>query len=267
MNSMLQKARSYLDVRRGERVTLQELAAAVGASPFHLQRRFKETFGVSPRDYQDAHRVQSVKSSLQNGRRVADAVFEAGYGSVSRFYEKPLLGMNARDYRAKGKGQRISYCCFSSPLGTVLVAATDKGVCSVKLGNDAAWLERLLGEEFSEAEIAQRPMPEVKSAILDFITGEASLARVPLDIRGTVFQRRVWEELRRIPRGETRTYRDIARAVGAPAAVRAVGSACGANPVALVVPCHRAVRTDGGLGGYAWGLGRKKKLLAFEKKK
>jgi AraC family transcriptional regulator of adaptative response/methylated-DNA-[protein]-cysteine methyltransferase len=267
MNSMLQKARSYLDVRRGERVTLQELAAAVGASPFHLQRRFKETFGVSPRDYQDAHRVQSVKSSLQNGRRVADAVFEAGYGSVSRFYEKPLLGMNARDYRAKGKGQRISYCCFSSPLGTVLVAATDKGVCSVKLGNDAAWLERLLGEEFSEAEIAQRPMPEVKTAILDFITGEASLARVPLDIRGTVFQRRVWEELRRIPRGETRTYRDIARAVGAPAAVRAVGSACGANPVALVVPCHRAVRTDGGLGGYAWGLGRKKKLLAFEKKK
>ena len=267
MDGFVDRARAYLDARRGERVTLGELASAVGASPFHLQRRFKEAFGVSPRDYQDAHRVESVKSSLQNGRRVADAVFEAGYGSVSRFYEKPLLGMKARDYRAKGKGQRIAFCSFPSPLGTVLAAATEKGVCSVKLGKDAAWLGRLLAEEFSEARLEERAMPEVKKAILDFIAGEASLARVPLDIRGTVFQRRVWEELRRIPRGETRTYRQIARAVGAPEAVRAVGSACGANPVALVVPCHRAVRTDGGLGGYAWGLGRKKKLLALEKKK
>ena len=239
----------------------------MAASPFHLQRRFKEAFGVSPRDYQEAHRVESVKSSLQNGRRVADAVFEAGYGSVSRFYEKPLLGMKARDYRARGKGQRISFCSFPSALGTVLVASTGKGVCSVKLGLDAAALARLLAEEFSEARIEEEPMPEVKKAIVDFIGGEASLARVPLDIRGTVFQRRVWDELRRIPRGETRTYRQIARAVGAPEAVRAVGSACGANPVALVVPCHRAVRSDGGLGGYAWGLGRKKKLLALEKKK
>jgi AraC family transcriptional regulator of adaptative response/methylated-DNA-[protein]-cysteine methyltransferase len=140
-------------------------------------------------------------------------------------------------------------------------------VCSVKLGNDAAWLQRLLAQEFSEAEISQKAMPEIRKAIVEFISGESSLARVPLDIRGTVFQRRVWEELRRIPRGETRTYREIARAVGAPDAVRAVGSACGANPVALVVPCHRAVRTDGGLGGYAWGLPRKKKLLALEKKK
>ena len=267
MDGFIDRAKAYLDARRGERVTLGELATAVGASPFHLQRRFKEAFGVSPRGYQAAHRVESVKSSLQNGRRVADAVFEAGYGSVSRFYEKPLLGMKARDYRARGKGQRISFCSFPSALGTVLVASTGKGVCSVKLGPDAAALERLLAEEFSEARIEEQPMPEVKKAILDFVGGQASLARVPLDIRGTVFQRRVWDELRRIPRGETRTYRQIARAVGAPEAVRAVGSACGANPVALVVPCHRAVRSDGGLGGYAWGLGRKKKLLALEKKK
>jgi AraC family transcriptional regulator of adaptative response/methylated-DNA-[protein]-cysteine methyltransferase len=267
MNGFVEKAKAYLDSRRGERVTLGELAAAVGASPFHLQRRFKEAFGVSPRDYQDAHRVEAVKSSLQNGQRVADAVFDAGYGSVSRFYEKPLLGMKARDYRAKGKGQRIGFCSFGSPLGVVLVAATHKGVCSVKLGHDARWLERLLAEEFSEAELSEKPMPEVKKAILEFISGESALARVPLDIRGTVFQRRVWEELRRIPRGETRTYGEIARAVGVPAAVRAVGSACGSNPVALVVPCHRAVRTDGGLGGYAWGISRKKRLLALEKKK
>jgi AraC family transcriptional regulator of adaptative response/methylated-DNA-[protein]-cysteine methyltransferase len=267
MEAILEKARSYLDTRRGERVTLEQLARAVGASPFHLQRRFKEAFGVSPRDYQDAHRVEAVKSSLKNGSRVTDAVFQAGYGSVSRFYEKPHLGMSARDYRAKGKGQRITYCAFSSPLGTVLLAATEKGLCSVKLADDAVRLRQLLAEEFSQAEIREKDLPELRKKILAFIEGEASIARLPLDIRGTVFQRRVWDELRRIPRGETRTYGEIARAIGAPAAVRAVGSACGANPVALVVPCHRAVRTDGGLGGYAWGVGRKKKLLALEKKR
>jgi AraC family transcriptional regulator, regulatory protein of adaptative response / methylated-DNA-[protein]-cysteine methyltransferase len=266
MEAILEKARAYLDAQRGERVTLEQLAQAVGASPFHLQRRFKEAFGVSPRDYQDAHRVESVKSSLKNGSRVTDAVFEAGYGSVSRFYEKQRLGMSARDYRAKGKGQRIGFCAFSSPLGAVLIAATAKGLCSVKLGDDDARLKRLLADEFSAADLVEVELKDLKGKILGFIDGETNLAKLPLDIRGTVFQRRVWDELRRIPRGETRTYREIARAIGAPDAVRAVGSACGANPVALVVPCHRAVRTDGGLGGYAWGLARKKRLLALEKK-
>lgn len=265
METAVQKAKSYLDRRRGERVTLDELATAVGASPFHLQRRFKQAFGVSPRDYQDAYRIEAVKTSLKNGRGVTDAVYEAGYGSTSRFYEKPLLGMNARDYRARGKGQRISFCCFPTPLGMVLVAATDKGLCSVKLGSDTATLQGLLADEFSEAEIFEKKNVGLQKAVLRFISGEGSLARIPLDIRGTVFQRRVWDQLRRIPRGETRTYKEIARAVGAPDAVRAVGSACGANPVALVVPCHRAVRTDGGLGGYAWGLSRKKRLLELEK--
>ncbi|HEX6154627.1 MAG TPA: methylated-DNA--[protein]-cysteine S-methyltransferase [Burkholderiales bacterium] len=266
MDAILEKARSYLDQHRGERVTLEKLASAVGASPFHLQRRFKDAFGISPRDYQDAQRVEAVKLSLRNGSRVTDAVFEAGYGSVSRFYEKPHLGMSARDYRANGKGLRIAYCSFGSSLGTVLIAATSRGLCSVKLGDDASYLTGLLAEEFNQAEIRAADLPELRKKILEFIEGEATLARLPLDIRGTVFQRRVWEELRRIPRGETRTYQEIARAIGAPAAVRAVGSACGANPVALVVPCHRAVRSDGGLGGYAWGLKRKKKLLALEKK-
>src|SRR3954464_863451 len=146
MTETLQKAKAYLDGRRGERVTLHELASAVGASPFHLQRRFKEVFGVSPRGYQDAHRVEAVKSSLKNGSRVADAVFDAGYGSVSRFYEKPHLGMKARHYRARGKGQRIRFCAFSTPLGIVLVASTDEGVCAVKLGDDAQRLKKLLTE-------------------------------------------------------------------------------------------------------------------------
>jgi AraC family transcriptional regulator of adaptative response/methylated-DNA-[protein]-cysteine methyltransferase len=267
MELLVQKAKTYLDARRGERITLGELATAVGASPFHLQRRFKEALGVSPRDYQDAHRVEAVKSSLKNGRRVTDALYDAGYGSASRFYENPPLGMDARTYRAAGKGQRIAYTCFRSTLGMVLVAATDKGLCSVKLGDDAERLKRLLAEEFASATLEENGLDALKRKILAFIDGDASLARVPLDIRGTVFQRRVWDELRRIPRGQTRTYRDIARAIGFPSAVRAVGSACGANPVALAVPCHRAVRTDGGLGGYAWGLPRKRKLLALEKRR
>ena len=266
MTTTLAKARTYLDTHRGERVTLDELAQAVGASPFHLQRRFKQAFGVSPHGYQDAQRIESVKSSLRNGSRVADAVFDAGYGSVSRFYEKPHLGMKARDYRARGRGQTIRFGCFVTPLGTVLAAATERGLCSIKLGDDAAKLRRLLAEEFSQAELVEDALTGLKEKIRAFIEGEASLARVPLDIRGTVFQRRVWEALRRIPRGETRTYGDIARAIGKPRAVRAVGSACGANPVALVVPCHRAVRSDGGLGGYAWGISRKERLLALEKR-
>jgi AraC family transcriptional regulator of adaptative response/methylated-DNA-[protein]-cysteine methyltransferase len=266
MTNLLERARNYLDSREGERVTLQELSRVVGASPFHLQRRFKQAFGVSPRDYQAAHRIEAVKSSLHNGSRVTDAVFDAGFSSVSRFYEKPHLGMKARHYRARGKGQQIHYCSFATALGIVLVAATDQGVCAVKLGPDAQKLKRLLADEFSAADIAEATMPGIEEKVRAFVAGEGSLARVPLDIRGTVFQRRVWAELRRIPRGETRTYSEIARAIGAPAAVRAVGSACGANPVALVVPCHRAVRTDGGLGGYAWGLPVKKQLLETEKR-
>ena len=212
MQSILDKAKTYLDQRRGERVTLEELAGAVGASPFHLQRRFKETFGVSPRDYQDAYRVESVKSSLRNGSRVTDAVFEAGYGSVSRFYEKPRLGMQARHYRARGKGQSIAYCCFPTALGTVLIAATERGLCSLKLGSDEKELKKLLAREFGEAELVEEALPDLRKGIVEFLQGDARLAKVPVDIRGTVFQRKVWDELRRIPRGETRTYaRDRAR--------------------------------------------------------
>jgi AraC family transcriptional regulator of adaptative response/methylated-DNA-[protein]-cysteine methyltransferase len=267
MNAVTAKARAYLDARRGERVTLPELARAVGASPFHLQRRFKEAFGLSPLDYQREARLEDAKRHLKNGSRVTDAVFEAGYGSVSRFYEKAAarLGMPARDYRNRGKGMRIAYATFASPLGKVLIAGTGRGLCSVKLGEGA---QRLLAEEFSEAELVRDDdaLPEVKRLILHYLAGDASLAKVPLDIRGTVFQRKVWEQLRRIPAGETRSYGEIARAIGAPRAVRAVGSACGANPVALVIPCHRALRTDGSLGGYAWGLARKEKLLRLERR-
>jgi len=270
MQALIERARAYLDARGGERVTLAELAREVGASPFHLQRRFKAALGVSPQDYQEARRTEAMKSGLRNGARVTDAVFEAGYGSLSRFYEKAQarLGMPARAYRAKGDGQTIAYTTFASPLGRLLIAATRRGLCSVKLGAGAGELRARLAEEFSRAALVEDAgaLKALRKRILAFLSGDGVLARVPLDIRGTVFQRKVWEALRSIPRGETRSYGEIARAIGAPDAVRAVGSACGANPVALVIPCHRALRADGGVGGYAWGVERKKKLLAIEKR-
>ena len=269
--TLIDQARAYLDARRGERTTLEELGRAVGMSPFHLQRSFKRTLGLSPRDYQQAQRLQDTKRALTEGSRVTDAVFAAGYGSLSRFYEKAAadLGMAARAYRAKGKGLAISYTTFASPLGCVLLASTERGLCSVKLGDNHSTLALLLASEFSEAELKEdsRGFNEIKTRVLAFLSGDATLTKLPLDIRGTVFQQRVWAALRQIPRGETRTYKDIAVAIGAPNAVRAVGSACGANPVALVIPCHRALRTDGGLGGYAWGVGRKQKLLKMERKR
>ncbi len=270
-NPLIDRARAYLDTRRGERTTLEELGHAVGASPFHLQRSFKRVLGLSPRDYQQALRLEDTKRALAGGSRVTDAVFGAGYGSLSRFYEKAAagLGMAAKAYRAKGRGLAIAYTTFQSPLGCILLASTDRGLCSVKLGDKAGPLVKGLAAEFSEADLRQdrHVLKDARHRVLRFLSGDATLGRLPLDIRGTVFQQRVWAALQRIPRGETRTYKDIAAAIGAPKAVRAVGSACGANPVALVIPCHRALRTDGGLGGYAWGIGRKQKLLRIERKR
>ena len=269
--TLIDRARAYLDARRGERTTLEELGRAVGASPFHLQRSFKRVVGLSPRDYQQALRLEDAKRALAGGRRVTDAVFEAGYGSLSRFYEKAAagLGMAAKAYRAKGKGQSIAYTTFHSPLGCILLASTGRGLCSVKIGDTPEALVKTLAAEFSEADLRQdgKALKTEKDQVLAFLSGDVTLAKLPLDVRGTVFQQRVWSALRQIPRGETRTYKDIASAIGAPKAVRAVGSACGANPVALVIPCHRALRTDGGLGGYAWGLERKQKLLKIERKR
>lgn len=270
MQPLVHKARAYLDARTPERVTLGQLAHAVGASPFHLQREFKRALGLSPGAYQRERRLEAAKRLLSRGSRVTDAVFAAGYGSVSRFYEKASarLGMRARDYRAGGRGLDIAYAVRRFPIGHILVAATARGVCAVKLGDDARALEQALAAEYPQARLARAPraLAAAFASVRAYLAGDPSIAKVPLDVQGTVFQRRVWDELRRIPRGETRSYREIARAIGKPRAVRAVGSACGANPAALLIPCHRALRADGSLGGYAWGLARKEKLLAIEKR-
>lgn len=271
----IERACRYIEARvEGEsedpgNVTLAELGAHCGLSPWHLQRLFKRVMGVSPRQYADAHRLRRLKAGLQQGDGVAAATYDAGYGSSSRVYERAAaaLGMTPATYAKGGRGARIAYAIAGSPLGRLLVAATECGICFVSLGTRNEELEANLHAEFPAAEDIRRDdgalAPGV-TAILDHLSGREPHIDLPLDIRATAFQRRVWEELRRIPLGETRSYGDVARALGRPQAQRAVAQACASNPVALVVPCHRVVRGDGAAGGYRWGAERKRRLLERE---
>lgn len=254
-----------------ERITLRDLAAVAGLSPYHLQRAFLRATGVSPAAYADARRMERLKGHLRTpGRKdgVTMAVYEAGYGSSSRLYERApkALGMTPSAYRAGGAGASIAYATASTPVGRVLVGATERGVCSVKVGATEAELARALRDEFPAAAIRRdrEGVGRRLEAVLGAIEGREPKEALPLDIRATAFQRRVWEALCRIPRGETRTYAEIAREVGRPRAARAVGRACATNPVAIVVPCHRVVGTSGELTGYAYGVSVKRALLRRE---
>ncbi len=268
----VERACRYIESRReiGEGVvTLTDLGAHCRMSPWHLQRVFKQVMGVSPRQYADAHRVKWLKDGLQQGESVAGATFDAGYGSSSRIYERAAaeLGMTPATYRKGGLGAEIGFALARCPLGRLLGAATPKGVCFVGIGDNDRALESELRREFPRAAAIRRDEARLGSAIgtiLAYLEGALPHIDLPLDIRATAFQRRVWDELRRIPYGETRSYGEIAEAVGAPRAVRAVGRACATNPVALIVPCHRVVRADGSLSGYRWGLARKQTLLGRE---
>ncbi|MGA9566424.1 MAG: bifunctional DNA-binding transcriptional regulator/O6-methylguanine-DNA methyltransferase Ada [Candidatus Korobacteraceae bacterium] len=262
-------ARRLLDEAEGV-LTLAELSKRVGVSPFHLQRLFKRATGLSPREYQSARRMQSVKHGLRKGDDVTTALYDAGFSSPSRLYEKSSqhLGMTPGTYRKGGAGMTIQYATVASPLGRVLVAATARGLCSVRFGESAGELERELREEFSAAVIRRDDaalQPYVKP-LLASLCGEGTTVDLPLDIRATAFQKKVWEALREIPTGETRSYTDVARTIGNPKAVRAVARACASNPVAVVVPCHRVVRSSGESSGYRWGVERKKKLLEQERR-
>ncbi|MBD0347411.1 MAG: bifunctional DNA-binding transcriptional regulator/O6-methylguanine-DNA methyltransferase Ada, partial [Coleofasciculus sp. Co-bin14] len=260
----------YIEAQADRIPTLSELCSQVGMSPSYLQKVFKQIIGVSPFQYADALRTQRLKQRLQSGEEIADAVYDTGYGSSSQLYEKApkQLGMTPKTYQQAGKANNIVYAIAPCPLGYLLVATTEKGICAVKLGDKANKLEHILNQEFHQAQIMRddHTHKEWIQAILNLIAGDETHLDLPLDVRGTAFQKQVWQALQKVPYGKTCTYTDIARDIAKPLAVRAVGNACGANPTALIVPCHRVLRSDGSVGGYRWGIERKQKLLIQESK-
>ncbi|MDX1420684.1 MAG: bifunctional DNA-binding transcriptional regulator/O6-methylguanine-DNA methyltransferase Ada [Rubricoccaceae bacterium] len=271
------RARAFLDARLAEdpdvRVSLAELAAHVGWSRGHLQRQFTARVGLSPAAYADARRVEVAKAALREGETVLAATFEGGFGSGSALYDRAddAFGMTPGAWKRGGAGARVRYALFDTALGVSLVAATERGVCAVALGDAAETLEADLRADLFAADLqrddaAVGPWAEPVLRALAGAPGDAAeaLLALPLDVRGTAFQRQVWAALRQIPPGETRSYAEVAAALGRPTASRAVAQACGANRLALVVPCHRVVGSDGALRGYRWGAERKRRLLALE---
>lgn len=263
------RACRFIESNFEARLTLAALSAELGVSPHHLQRSFKRVIGITPRQYADACRLRVLKRRLRGEEDVTTALYAAGYGSSSRLYERApaQLGMTPATYRRGGHGMRIGYTSVACRLGRLLVAATERGICAVSLGESDATLEAALAREYPNAEI-HRDRTGVSrwvGALLALLHGRQPHLNLPVDIQATAFQRRVWEVLRAIPYGATRTYGEIARAVGRPKASRGVARACATNPVAILVPCHRVVRADGGLGGYRWGLARKRALLDQER--
>ena len=265
---LVRRACRFIDEGEHDNIDLATLGQHVGLSAFHLQRTFKSVMGITPRQYAETRRTNRFKAGIRRGESVTNAMYDAGYGSSSRLYERANteLGMTPATYSHGGRGAVINYTIAQSPLGRLLVAATEKGICAVRLGDSDATLETDLRDEFSAARIDRkdRPLSEWVREILDRLAGKSPHVDLPLDIQSTAFQRRVWEELQAIPYGSTRSYAQVAAAIGRPTAARAVARACATNPVALVIPCHRVIREDKSLGGYRWGLKRKKKLLEKE---
>jgi AraC family transcriptional regulator, regulatory protein of adaptative response / methylated-DNA-[protein]-cysteine methyltransferase len=259
----------YIRSTRLEQLTLARLGKRFSLSPAHLQRVFKQYVGISPLEYLEACRMDQLKLALRGGVSVTDAIYEAGFGSSSRVYERAArqIGMTPRSYRERARGEKVAYTVMPCSLGLVLVATTGKGICAVKLGDDAESLVAEAREEFAGAVLSSGDTTHADwtRAIVAMADGQAAHVSLPLDVKGTAFQKKVWSALRRIPRGQTRSYSEVAESIGRPDAVRAVAGACGANPTALVVPCHRVVQRGGELGGYHWGIERKRRLLEAEK--
>ena len=267
---LVQRVCRLLDASDGETVKLAELASETGVSAFHLQRTFKRVMGISPKQYLSARRIGNFKTLVRKGDSVTSSLYESGFNSSSRLYEHAAdeLGMTPATYSRGGRGVNIDYAIVTSSMGRLLVAVTERGVCAVRMGDDDAELEKDLRAEFPHAEIKRddSALRDTVQKILNHLDQHDSRLDLPLDIRSTAFQRQVWEKLRAIPYGQTVSYGDVAKSLGKPGAVRAVGRACATNPVALVIPCHRVVREDQSLGGYRWGLERKEKLLAHERR-
>jgi AraC family transcriptional regulator, regulatory protein of adaptative response / methylated-DNA-[protein]-cysteine methyltransferase len=267
---LVQRVCRLLNSDESESLKLAELASQAGVSPFHLQRTFKRVMGISPRQYLAARKIDNFKTLVRKGESVTNSLYESGFNSSSRLYEHAAeeLGMTPATYSRGGRGVNISYTIASSPMGRLLVAVTDRGVCAVRMADDDEELEKDLREEFPNAQLKRddSALHESVQKILTHLEKNEPRLDLPLDIKATAFQRQVWEHLRAIPYGQTVSYGDVAKALGKPGAVRAVGRACATNPVALVIPCHRVVREDKTLGGYRWGLDRKKKLLEHERR-
>lgn len=260
----------YISEHLDEALTLENLASFAGCSPHYLQRSFSSLMGISPRRYIEGLRLKSFRQALQSGEDILQAGFGAGFSSSSQFYTRSnwSLGMTPAVYQKGGEEMSIHYQIVSSPLGQMLVAATERGICQIQLGEDAAQMEAELRAEFSAAQITlggEKLAAWVKQ-ILAYLDAEQPHFDLPLDLRVTAFQQRVLAELMRIPYGETRSYAQVAAAIGSPRAARAVGQACGSNPVPLVIPCHRVIRSDGRFDGYRYGTARKEWLLALEKR-
>jgi len=267
---LVQRVCRLLNSNENESLKLPELASQAGVSPFHLQRTFKRVMGISPRQYLAARKIDTFKTLVRKGETVTNSLYESGFNSSSRLYEHAAeeLGMTPATYSRGGRGVDISYTIADSPMGRLLVAVTERGVCALRMADSEAELEKDLREEFPNAELKRddSALRESVQKILNHLEKNEPRLDLPLDIKATAFQRQVWEHLRAIPYGETVSYGDVAKALGKPGAVRAVGRACATNPVALVIPCHRVVREDKTLGGYRWGLDRKKKLLEHERR-
>ncbi len=247
---------------------LKELAARVGMSMYHFHRIFRTITGLTPREYAAAHRRKRVRRELDRSGTVTEAIFEAGYASNSRFYEQSnqMLGMTPTNYRAGGADTDISFAIGECSLGSILVARSDRGVCAILLGDDPEELARDLQDRFPRANLigGEAEFEDLVARVVGFVEAPGLGLDLPLDVRGTAFQQRVWQALREIPAGETVSYADIANRIGSPKSVRAVAGACAANPLAVVIPCHRVIRNDGGLSGYRWGVERKRVLLEKE---
>lgn len=248
--------------------TLGELAEAVGLSPYHFHRIFKSVVGLTPKAYATAHRHKRVRDKLSESATVTEAIYDAGYNSNGRFYAtaSDVLGMAPGTFRAGGAGTAIRFAIGECSLGSVLVAASDKGVCAILLGDDPEALLHDLEERFSRAKLigGDAAFEQLAAKVIGFVEAPRTGLDLPLDVRGTAFQHRVWQALRDIPTGSTASYTEIARRIGSPKSVRAVASACAANPLAIAIPCHRVVRKDGDFSGYRWGVKRKRVLLDRE---
>jgi len=265
----------YIRAHADEKLPLKDLASRHGVSPGYLQRSFKAVFGISPKAFQDAARLNTLKTLIKGGDDITGAIFEAGYGSPSRFYENAArqIGMTPKSYRSGASGEVIAYACRDTALGALMMAATEKGVCFVMFGDSEPQLFDQLRAEFPKADLVQsagnggQQLDSWMTALDDHLSQNAPRPDIPLDLRGTAFQIKVWQFLLSIPDGDVMSYGEVADAIDQPRAVRSAASACGKNRIAVLVPCHRVLRGDGGLGGYRWGVDRKRTLLDGERQR